>query len=108
MKISDLLTEDFDINQFVMDIINMFKANKVPKTNINNIIKLGKRRGVTYLTPESLTVMLTDMGYTVEGDILFIDDSIASDGDIPPDIPDDEKYDPVSDLAKNAGKESIK
>lgn len=108
MKISDLLTEDFDITQFILDVVNMYKVNNVQKTNINNIIKLSKRRGITYLTPEALSDMLVDMGYTIEGDIVVLDDETESDGDIPDDIPDDEKYDPVEDLAKNAGRDSIK
>lgn len=107
MKVSTiLLMEDFDVNKFIVDILNMFRANSVKKTNINNVMNLIKKRGITYIDDDSLRELLQNNGFELEGNNVIIDtDDLPND-----DIPDNagKEYDPVGDLAKNTAMKDIK
>lgn len=110
MKISDLYedgkSEEYNttLDQEIMDILVLYNASGVAKTNIENVINELKKKDIAVELDE-LKDVIKQLGYTVtDGDIEF---EAASDNPMD-DLEQGEEYDPVSDMAKDATNKRVK
>ena len=102
MKYTDLYEnrkEEFDdeLSREVMDLLVLYQASGVNKTNINNIIDELKKNNFS-VDLDTITGIVEKIGYEVNNNvIIFVNDSMD---DV--DLEDGEEYDEVENMAKSA------
>ncbi len=106
MKISDLYEskkEDYDehLKRQVMDVLVLYNVTGTNQTNILNIVSELEKEGLS-IDIESLTEIIQDIGFDVNGEVVSFDNSEGDDT-----LEDGEEFDPVSSMAAKATKDRM-